>query len=186
MSNGAATTAGQYALIAFLAKRFGGPRLGKKALQKSVHLLQELGGVDAGYRFSFYTYGPYSSTLAGDLDIVAMRGGAKVSYNATDNYYAIEATPETEGVIARGQEFIDRHRTRIDRVLDRFGGRTAKDLELVSTIVYLRRHAPAGIFDDDAKLIERVRNLKPKYSDAEITTAIREVREFLTTDRRAA
>ena len=82
----------QYALVAFLidqAKR-GRQQLGKKALRKKVHLVQELGGVDAGYRFSFYTYGPYSVDLAGDLDVVAKSGGAMVHYSRSDNYYLIE------------------------------------------------------------------------------------------------
>jgi hypothetical protein len=64
MTNSSISKFDQYALIALLAKRVGGAdrRLGKKAIQKNVHLIQELGGVDAGYRFSFYTYGP---SLAG-------------------------------------------------------------------------------------------------------------------------
>ena len=45
----------QYALVAFLIEQAerSNQQLGKKALQKKVHLIQELGGIDTGYRFSF-------------------------------------------------------------------------------------------------------------------------------------
>lgn len=177
----------QFALIALLANQVGGTgrRLGKKALQKNVHLIQELGGVDAGYRFSFYTYGPYSTGLAGDLDVVAAMGGAKVTYNASDNHYLIEPGAAADHMIAKGQGFIDKNRAAIDRVLRTFGDRLAKDLELVSTIAYLRRHAPSGEFDSDAKLCAHVKALKPKYSENEIAMAIGEVKSFLA-ERRTA
>jgi uncharacterized protein YwgA len=187
MSDNPISKRDQHALIALLADHAAGAgqRLGKKALQKSVHLIQELGGVDAGYHFSFYTYGPYSSSLAGDLDVVAAMGGATIAYNASDNYYLIEPGAETGHTIAKGQGFIDRNRAAIDRVLRAFGDRKAKDLELVSTIAYLRRHAPPGEFDSDARLAAHVKALKPKYSENEIATAIGEVKCFLA-ERRAA
>ena len=53
----------QYALVAFLIDQAAQSQLGKKALQKKVHLIHEMGGVDTGYRFSFYTYGPFSVIL---------------------------------------------------------------------------------------------------------------------------
>lgn len=171
----------QYALIAWIANTLGAAthRLGKKALQKVVHLIQELGGVDAGYRFSFYTYGPYSSGLAGDLDVVAALGAVKIAYNSVENYYLIAPGPENDHMIEKGQRFLEQNRAAIDRVVETFGGRLAKDLELVSTIAYLRRHAPTEEFNDDAKLAERVKALKPKYTDREIAIAIEEVRGFL-------
>lgn len=172
----------QYALIAWIARELGsgGRRLGKKALQKNVHLIQEFGRVDAGYRFSFYTYGPYSSELAGDLDLVAARQGIEITYNSTDNYYLISPAAEADRMIEKGRDFLAANRDAIDRVLRIFGGRLAKDLELVSTVAYLRCHLAADEFADDAKLSARVKALKPKYSDGEIARAIEEVRAFLT------
>lgn len=178
----------QYALIALLAQRLGGAgqKLGKKALQKTVHLIEELAGGSTGYRFSFYTYGPYSNDLEGDLANTARFGGVTVTYNETDNYYLISPGPKTEEMIARGAAFLERNRAAIERVLGTFGGRTAKGLELVSTIVFLRAHDQPEIFADDAKLIPRVKGLKPKYSEAEIRKAIGEVRDFLAGQQQAA
>ena len=55
----------------------------------------------------------------------------------------------------------------------------AKELELNSTIVYLRRHMSEQEFDDNEALQGRVKALKPKYSRGHIERAIREVRDFL-------
>ena len=172
----------QYALVAFLIRKAASAdqRLGKKALQKKMHLIQELGGVDTGYRYSFYTYGPYSIGLAGDLDVIANSGGAKISYNSSDNYYLIEPDKNTDRMIEKGQAFVERNRAAIDKVLTTFGDRLAKDLELFSTIAYLRRHASKDEFDDNGKLTKHVKNLKPKYPDREIESAITKVKDFLS------
>ncbi len=172
----------QYALLATVITRQGGEagRLGKKALQKYVHLIQEFGGVDSEYQFSFYTYGPYSSALAGDLDILNALDGADIVYDAADNHYQISPSDNTNALIRGGQAFLDQYRAGIDKVLSAFGGRKAKDLELISTIAYLWRHAPKEEFADDRKLMVHVRALKPKFSEGEISRAIQEVRSFLS------
>ncbi len=172
----------QYALVALLIDETAQARqpLGKKALQKKVHLIQELGGVNTGYRFSFYTYGPFSVNLAGDLDVIANSGGAKISYNSSDNHYQIAPGEHTERMIDRGRGFIEKNRSVIERVLKTFGGRSAKGLELVSTVAYLRRHTPQEEFEDNSKLAEHVRSLKPKYSEFEVEKAISEVKNFLS------
>ena len=172
----------QYALVAFLIKQAAQTRqqLGKKALQKKVHLIQELGGVDTGYRFSFYTYGPYSASLAGDLDVIANSDGAKIRYISSENHYLIDPSEHTDRMIEKGQEFFEKNDAAIDKVLTAFGNRLAKGLELVSTIAYLRRHAPQEEFEDEAKLANHVRALKPKYSELEVKKAIVEVKDFLS------
>jgi uncharacterized protein YwgA len=60
----------QLGLIAYLAERLGQKnKLGRKSVQKFIHIASELGKVPTGYRFSFYTYGPYSRELAADLEL---------------------------------------------------------------------------------------------------------------------
>lgn len=172
----------QYALVAFLIKQAAQvhQQLGKKALQKKVHLIQELGGVDTGYRFSFYTYGPYSVSLAGDLDVIANSGGAKIRYMSWDNHYLIDPDERSDRMIERGQKFFGQKQEAIDRVLATFGNRSAKGLELVSTIAYLRRHSSQEEFEDNEKLVKHVMALKPKYSEMEVENAIAEVKDFLS------
>ena len=113
----------QFALVAFLISQSAKAKqdLGKKALQKKVHLIQELGGVEAGYRFSFYTYGPYSVGLAGDLDVIANSGGAEISYNLSGNSYQVDPGQHTGQMVEMGKEFIRSNQAAIERVLGAFG-----------------------------------------------------------------
>lgn len=173
----------QYALVAFLINQAAqtGQELGKKALQRKVHLIQELGDVDAGYQFSLRTYGPYSASLAGDLDVIEISDGAKVSYNASNNRYEIGVGEFTKQIVQKGEEFISTHRPAIKRVLDTFGDRSTKGLGLVSMIAHLRRHSLEEEFEDNERLAKHVMLLKPKYEEATVDQAIGEVRDFVTT-----
>ena len=83
-------------------------------------------------------------------------------------------------MIERGQKFIAENKRAIEGVLNTFGDRSAKYMELVSTIAYLRRHAPKEEFEDNRKLAEHVRSLKPKYSETEVERAISEVKDFFS------
>jgi uncharacterized protein YwgA len=175
----------QYALIAWIVSRLarGDRPPGKKALQKIVHLIAELAGVSAGYRFRLYSYGPYSSDLASDLDVTRGFGGVEITYDAADNTFAITPGKQNEVLIGKGRAFLEGNMGKMDRVLKVFGGRLAKDLELTSTIAYLRRHEPE-LLADDTRLAARVRDLKPQYSDVQIKTAIEEVRAFVAGERK--
>ncbi|MGQ0663831.1 MAG: hypothetical protein ACT4P2_09630, partial [Pseudomonadota bacterium] len=58
-------------------------------MQKLVYLIQEIGGVPAGYRYAFYTYGPYSRDLEGDLGIVQSLKGIAIIYDEGSNSFNI-------------------------------------------------------------------------------------------------
>ena len=172
----------QYALVAFLIGRAAQADrpLDKRTLQKQVHLIQELGDVDSDYRFAFHTHGAYSADLAGDLDLIAHSGGAKIRYIDSENRYLIEPGERASRMIEKGQTFLDGNRAAIDRVLAAFDGLPAKSLELASTFAYLRRHAPWEEFEHDGKLMEHVKDLKPRCSETEIEKALAEMRDFLS------
>ena len=51
----------QYALNAYLVKKYeSSAPVGKKAIQKLVFFCNELAYVPTGYRFTLYTFGPFS------------------------------------------------------------------------------------------------------------------------------
>lgn len=169
----------QYALISFFAKELGHSQsFGKKALQKVVHLLQELTKIDTGYQFSFYTYGPYSSELSNDLDVAAQRGGVKILYNPEDQYYLIQSGDNTPHAIESGKRFLENNRNEIDKVTKLSRGKTAKDLELISTIVFLQTRDKSSDFSSQEAMVARVQSLKPKYRPYEIEKAIEKVKSF--------
>lgn len=162
-----------YGLIAHLAQRLGEQHaLGKTKLQKMVYLLEKLKNVSVGYDFSFYTYGPFSSDLAADLDYVNTLGGVQVSYEPAINMYEIAPGPNATRLTEKSQAFLAENRAAIDEILEHFGARQAKELELLATLVYV---AQSGRYDD-AALVGKVHELKPKFNHGEILAALTELR----------
>jgi len=134
----------RYALIAELAKRLQdvSPQFGKTALQKIVYFLQEIYGLDCGYDFRLYSYGPFAAQLLGDLDIVESIGCVEVRRLLTGTGgYVIRPTEKVDALQKRAGDFLSAPQTAkaLHAVVDRFGRLSARDLELRATIVYVER-----------------------------------------------
>jgi len=146
----------------------GNGKLGKKALQKYIYLLQELEKIDTGYKFSFYTYGPYSSDLAGDLDVVNSLQGVSITYDPDINAYDISQGENADELMNRSAEYLQRFSSGIDKIINNFGGLLAKELELIATIIFLVRNDQKISESDKDGLLKKVRELKPKYTEEEV------------------
>jgi len=162
----------RHALIAQIVRRFEQAhlRLGKTALQKIIFLLQRSFGVDAGYNYTLYTYGPFCADVARDLDVVAAFGGAQISYDLGCGGYQIHPGPANDEIRERASAFPKDLSDALERVTRDFGGLSVKDLELRSTIVYL---AKPGMFRKE--LIEQVHDVKPHFAPAAIAAAVGEL-----------
>lgn len=88
-------------------------------LQKTIYLL-DIAGMGLGYRFSYYIYGPYSSTLADD------------AYNISGNPELLKTAAKLTGA---EEECIDR----VKKMLDEYPSDSTW-YELLGTIVYLKRN----------------------------------------------
>jgi uncharacterized protein len=164
---------GRYALLVDIAARlYGKKTLGKKALQKLVYLLQELEHVPLGYRFRFFTYGPFSDDLAYTLDVVESMGGLNVAYDQGANAYEITPGPAAARLTEKGKDLLSRYHSAVDRLVERFGEHTAKELELIATIVYLLDKR--GDMNVEA-LTRAVLELKPKYDDRRVRRAVEDL-----------
>jgi len=165
-----------YGLIAELAQRVSERdlSLGKTALQKHVYFLQTVHGVDCGYDFRLYTYGPFSAELLSDLDTVSGLGGVQVTYDGALAGYRITPGPRSSDVRAHAAEFLSMASEPIDRVLDEFGRLTARDLELQATIVYAEREAreTSGKSPEASSIVAVVGDLKPHFSVDQIRAAL--------------
>jgi uncharacterized protein len=166
----------RYALLVHLSVRLKEKgTLGKKALQKLIYLLQELEKVPLGYRFRFFTYGPFSDDLAYTLDVVENIKGVKIAYDVNSSAHKISPGDGASNVIQKGKDFIAIYNSKVERLVKNFGNLTAKELELLATIVYLLDERGEL---DDASLIDAVVRLKPKYERARIKRAITELTKF--------
>lgn len=174
----------QYALVAELAARMEGRPFGRTALQKFTYLLQELHGVDAGYDFPLYTYGPYSSELSSDLDTLAAMHGVRVVPDDRQGGYLITPGERSASIRALAGDFLRANDQAITETVAVFGTMTAKELELRATCVFAhrdaqRRRRPLA----RAELVQVVHEIKPHFPRAQIDTAVAELaaRGYVTT-----
>lgn len=168
----------QYALISYVADKLGNSQsFGRTAMQKLVFLMEPT-GVPIGYRYRLYNYGPYSADLASDVTYLETLGGVVVTIDSATNVYRIVPGPRRGDLILKGAEFLGKYQKAIDTVIDRFGQRKARDLELLATTVYLyRQFATDSQSDKRSNLLSQVKAVKPKFSDAEVDTALDELAE---------
>jgi uncharacterized protein len=140
--------------------------IGRTAVMKFVYFLQNLRGVPLGYRFSLYTYGPFDQEVLADL---AQADGRKLVKSTLVPYPNGNYGYEIEARAQRTKDAVEGYRDDIRWVLDRFGGCSASELEMLSTIVFVDRSSTqkdAMISLSD--LARKVHNIKPHLAQERI------------------
>lgn len=151
------------ALVAYLVAH-APTNLGRTVIMKCLFLLKAIKHVPMPYNFRLYTYGPFDSNVLDDLQYAETLGAVKgilVQYTGVRGY-EYERGPNYEVIERQAKEFLILHEQSIDWVLNEFGWRSAIDLEMVSTLVYIDRaanekKAKATISD----LARKVHDVKP-------------------------
>lgn len=159
-----------YGLISYISQHVAD--LGKTKLHKLVYLIKEIGKVPVGFNFRFYNYGPYSDNLAETLDFVTSLQGVKMKYDATVNMYEISAGENAAKLVEKANPELQNNKEAIDGILAAYGNNTAKELELITTIIYSNKNYEAKSVDI---LTQTTKNLKPKFSTNEIQASIRKL-----------
>src|SRR5262245_49896853 len=118
-------------------------RLGRTALMKLAYLLQTLRGLPLGYDFRLHTYGPFDSDLLNDLGMAESLGAITSNMVIFPSGYGYEfaSRPEGDTIRKRFAPQLDNYQADLCWALDEFGGLSAADLELLSTIIYANREA---------------------------------------------
>jgi uncharacterized protein YwgA len=157
----------EYGLLAYLARRLENKKLGKTKLQKLVYFLLESRNVPLNYRYRFYTYGPYSDTLSGDLDYLSTIGALKVTYDAGVGGYNIKPGEKAEMLEKKSRAFLDSHKQAVDSVLEHLSDQNVRALELLSTVLYLYSNNGECRNSVDT-LVAKARQLKPHLIEQNI------------------
>jgi len=160
----------RYGLIVDLAKRMKNkqPQFGKTALQKMIFILQEVFKIDCGYEYALHTYGPFSSQVVHDLDLVETSRGVAVESIGPSSGYTILPGQEADRFREKAADFLENPDVQdaMNRLVDEFGDYSARDLELISTIIYvstdLADHNGPPSWD---LALQTVKQLKPKFSE---------------------
>ncbi|NLA26628.1 MAG: restriction endonuclease [Firmicutes bacterium] len=166
----------RYGLVVELTARMqdASRQFGKTAMQKMIYLLQAVYGVNLGYDFSFYTYGPYSFDLSRDLKIIEYHGGVEINFINSGTWgYSIKPGDKSPRFRGKAANTIHQNSSKLDSVIKEFGKYSAKELELRSTIIYVYRDAKEnGQQQSRDDFIGVVYNLKPNFGLGHIDNVI--------------
>jgi uncharacterized protein YwgA len=153
--------------------------LGRTALMKFAYLLQTVKGVPLGYRFELYNYGPYDSTVLGDLSQAETLKAIKSEIVTFPQGYGYRFSTNDKGfatICGKVADRLAKHEKDIEWVLGEFGHESASRLELLSTIVFAEREMRRKQqTPDGAELGRRVKRIKPHFGDETIEVAVEEL-----------
>ena len=153
------------------------PSTGKTVVMKIMYILQSFFGVKLGHSFSIYTYGPYASSVSGELEDLIHSGYIEASiYRYQDSpAYELKITEKGRTELEQHTHKIEGDDGRIAKTLELFGNKTAKELELDSTIIFLKnqyeRNGWLKTDEDINDILASVKDIKPHFSDEEIRDA---------------
>lgn len=155
--------------------------VGKTAMMKFMYLLQTLYHVPLGYHFEIYTYGPFCQTVMSDIEyaeFTKMIDVSSVLYPSGFTGYSMEVTDQGKEQIKENSGYLDPFNGAVDGVLNFFGTKTAKELELYSTIVYVvKANLEDKLGTDACEICKTVKEIKPHFSDDTIRSAFEDLQE---------
>jgi len=141
---------------------------------KLLFFLQESKGIPLNYQFSLYSYGPFDSEVLADISAAERLNVLKstIAYYPSGMGYLYSNGSEAKGVDELAGGFLNEHRASIEWVLEHFSARTAVELELLSTILFIAKHQNPKTL---STLIDQVELVKPRFSREQIQMAFQEL-----------
>jgi len=131
----------------------------RKLLQKRIYLLQAF-GLDLGYRFGWYIYGPYSPDLTRDAFDLSIQ-----LRHASDTVYKESLTSQERSIIKKFKEFL----SSISGT-----GEPAERLELLASLYFLAKENPS--LSKKTDVTSKLAELKAgRFSNSEIAQAMKQL-----------
>jgi len=141
-------------------------KVGKTFIQKAVYVLQDWLGWDSDYKFKLHYYGPYSSDLSDDLDILNELGLIEMVFNG--HGYDIGITKEGAHFLGEHLETYMPNQPQIERAISLVGQDDIRNMELIGTVLYF-----AKLSNDDSEITKLVNTVKPRFPDTTIMNSIK-------------
>lgn len=164
--------------IAGLARRMDDRHhgLGRTALMKLAYFLQDLKGVPLGYDFRLYTYGPYDAQVLEDLKVAEHLGLLVSETFEFSNGIGYRIRPSARVAEDAEYDVPAAHRGILDAAVEEFGSKSAIDLEMASTILFVARAEAADAPTID-RIARKVHELKPRLDPQRIRSEARRMLE---------
>lgn len=170
-------------LITAIISELQSRSVGRTAIMKLLYILQTVKGVPLNYDFRLYTYGPFDSEVLSDLDYAVSLDAlsSDITYNANGYNYNIQLSEAAGYYTEKASDFLEEHRDEIEWVVNKFSHKSARDLELLSTTIFVdRAFSNRRESVDVEKLAQQVKEIKPRFKDEEIKAAISFLMEMET------
>jgi len=152
----------------------------KTALVKILFVAQELYNVPLKYRFGLHIYGPYAPEISSEIIYLGQNKNIYSTPINIKNYVSYELSPaEQAGDFPEdNQDFINTHKNTIDKLVDYMADMSVKELELISTIIFVW----SRFYKDKELLIKKVNEIKPHFNEDKILEKYSELlaKEFLS------
>ena len=149
--------------------REAGSWTGRIHVHKLLFTLQVLELAEPPFEFELKHYGPYSPEVDSEFVFMEAYGQLEKQYPMPGygpRYdVAVDSTPGLEPT----------EQTAVRNVAQVFGLRNSRELELIATCLWVQKRE--GL-DDDASIVSRVRELKPKYDTPTIEQHLKKAREL--------
>lgn len=171
--------------LGLLAELVRQARLGRTALMKLLFFLQESRGVPLHYQFSLYSYGPFDSDVLSDISSAERLNVLKSTtvYYPSGIGYEYSRGADADSLAGLAEDFVKAHQADIKWALDNFSRKTAAELELLSTILYIAKYQNPRTVD---RLIEQVLLAKPHFSQVQVRGGFNELVELSVLRTQAA
>lgn len=163
------------AAVGRLVENARGGQFGRTALMKCLYFLKELRDVPIDYSFKLYTYGPFDSDVLEDLGYATSLDVVKSRAIRHPGGYGYELEPGVglEYIKEHAKEFLAMHNADIDWVSEKFGNRSASELELISTIIYVDRTLAKKRPVQEEAVTDTVHGVKPHFNKDYILQQVR-------------
>ena len=149
------------------------PAVGKTRLQKFGYLLQETLTVPTKYLFRMHHYGPYAESLETSISRLKLSGYVDIRFSPTGYGFEISAIDEPAD---EWERLLEPYAPIVKTVEDKFGRLMPAELELWTTLHFVEQ-----LLGDAAaeEVINNVKALKPKFSEAHIAKVRTDLKEWL-------
>lgn len=159
-------------LLLTIAKglREAGSWCGETHVQKTAYLLNELMGVNPGWKFVLYKHGPYSFDVHDDL-VSAQALQLLVQEPKPPYGPSLELTEAGNRALDRPGETAANNLQSVRALASRLGPKNIFELEQLATAVYVTH---SGVDADPAERARRLHELKPHVSPESAQRAVEE------------
>ena len=152
---------------------------GETHIQKSIYFLHNLLDIPLEYEYTFYKHGPYSFELREELN--ELRAEKFLRIIPREPYGVSYETGDYVDVLKKKyNKLLEKFSSGIDFVTNEISTKTVKDLERLSTALYVYKEEN---IEELNRMVEKIRELKPHLTVDEAKLAAEEMSEILGSKR---